>query len=137
MNDIFCSVTISFIDIKINEVVHSSETDAVMPRKDALTNGELNDSQFYILAALIEPRHGYAVMQMLMQVDSQHVHIGPATLYTTLKQLVEARLLARCESDGVSKIYVITDEGRTRLHNEIERKRAMVEFAQHALQREL
>ena len=42
-----------------------------MPRKDALTIGELNDSQFYILAALIEPLHGYAVMQRLMQVDSQ------------------------------------------------------------------
>ena len=108
-----------------------------MPRKDALTNGELNDSQFYILAALIEPRHGYAVMQMLMQVDSQHVHIGPATLYTTLKQLVDAGLLTRCESDNASKVYVISDEGRTRLHNEIERKRAMVNFAQQAFRHEL
>ena len=105
-----------------------------MPRKDALTNGELNDSQFYILAALVEPRHGYAVMQMLMQVDSQHVHIGPATLYTTLKQLVEAGLLQRCDSDGPNKVYVITVEGRTRLTNEMARKRAMVAFAQRALE---
>ena len=104
-----------------------------MPRRDSISNGELNDSQFYILAALIEPLHGYAVMQMLMQVDSQAVHIGPATLYTTLRQLVEAGLLERCESDGSSKIYVITAEGRMRLINEIERKRAMVEFAHRAL----
>jgi DNA-binding PadR family transcriptional regulator len=104
-----------------------------MPRRDSISNGELNDSQFYILAALIEPLHGYAVMQMLMQVDSQAVHIGPATLYTTLRQLVEAGLLGRCESDGVSKIYVITTEGRMRLINEIARKQAMVEFAQRAL----
>jgi Fe2+ or Zn2+ uptake regulation protein len=72
-------------------------------------------------------------MQMLMQIDNQAVHIGPATLYTTLRQLVEAGLLERCESDGSSKIYVITAEGRMRLINEIERKRAMVEFAQRAL----
>ena len=105
-----------------------------MPRKDALTIGELNDSQFYILAALTEPLHGYAVMQMLMQVDSQAIHIGPATLYTTLRQLVDAGLLKRCESDGTHKVYVITAEGRVRLNNEIVRKRAMVEFAQRALQ---
>ena len=104
-----------------------------MPRRDSISNGELNDSQFYILAALIEPRHGYAVMQMLMNVANQTVHIGPATLYTTLRQLVEAGLLERCESDGTSKIYVITTEGRMRLNNEIERKRAMVEFARRAL----
>lgn len=105
-----------------------------MPRKDALTIGELNDSQFYILAALVEPLHGYAVMQMLMQVDSQEIHIGPATLYTTLRQLVDAGLLERCESDGTHKVYVITADGRIRLNNEIARKRAMVEFAQRALQ---
>ncbi|MCE2852322.1 MAG: PadR family transcriptional regulator [Roseiflexaceae bacterium] len=104
-----------------------------MPRKDALTNGELNDSQFYILAALIEPHHGYAVMQMLMQVDSQTVHIGPATLYTTLRQLVDAGLLERCTTDGTNKVYVITAEGRMRLSNEIARKQAMVEFAKRAL----
>ncbi|MFZ9857418.1 MAG: PadR family transcriptional regulator [Roseiflexaceae bacterium] len=104
-----------------------------MPRRDSISNGELNDSQFYILAALIEPLYGYAVMQMLMQVDNQAVHIGPATLYTTLRQLVDAGLLERCESDGTSKIYVITAEGKIRLHNEIARKRAMVEFAQRAL----
>jgi len=105
-----------------------------MPRRDAITNGELNDSQFYILAALMVPRHGYAVMQLLMQLGSQAVHIGPATLYTTLRQLVEAGLLMRCESDGTSKVYVITAEGRTRLSNEIERKRAMVAFAERALE---
>jgi hypothetical protein len=47
--------------------------------------------------------------------------------------LVEAGLLTRCESDGTSKVYVITAEGRVRLSNEIERKRAMVEFAEQAL----
>jgi DNA-binding PadR family transcriptional regulator len=93
----------------------------------------MNDSQFYILAALVVPRHGYAVMQMLMEVDSQTIHIGPATLYTTLRQLVEAGLLERRASDGTSKIYVITAEGRNRLNDEITRKRAMVEFAQCAL----
>jgi DNA-binding PadR family transcriptional regulator len=107
-----------------------------MPRRDAISLGELNDSQFYILAALVEPRHGYAVMQMLMQVDSQTVHIGPATLYTTLRQLVDAGLLERCASDGTNKVYVITADGRTRLVNEMARKRAMVEFARRALEEE-
>lgn len=135
---IYDDVAISFIDIKlINEKTVLAWWQYVrgdeMPRRDAITNGELNDSQFYILAALMVPRHGYAVMQMLMQLGGQVVHIGPATLYTTLKQLVEAGLLTRCESDGTSKVYVITAEGRVRLSNEIERKRAMVEFAEQAM----
>jgi DNA-binding PadR family transcriptional regulator len=100
-----------------------------MPRRDSISNGELNDSQFYIMAALITPQHGYAVMQMLLQVENQVVHIGPATLYTTLRQLVEAGLLERCEVDGQNKVYVTTAEGRARLVNEIARKRAMVDFA--------
>lgn len=104
-----------------------------MPRRDAITNGELNDSQFYLLAALTVPRHGYAVMQLLMERGGLAVHIGPATLYTTLRQLVEAGLIVRCESEGTTKVYVITDEGRTRLVNEMTRKRAMVEFAEWGL----
>jgi DNA-binding PadR family transcriptional regulator len=136
---IYDNVAISFIDIKlINEKTVLAWWQYVrgdeMPRRDAITNGELNDSQFYILAALMVPQHGYAVMQMLMQLGGQVVHIGPATLYTTLKQLVEAGLLTRCESDGTSKVYVITAEGRVRLSNEIERKRAMVAFAERALE---
>ncbi|MFN7470983.1 MAG: PadR family transcriptional regulator [Roseiflexaceae bacterium] len=105
-----------------------------MSRRAALSNGELNDSQFYILSALVVPRHGYAVMQLLMDVPDQITHVGPATLYTTLHQLVEAGLLERCASEGVSKVYVITPEGRRRLLNEIARKQAMVEFAQQAME---
>jgi len=101
-----------------------------MPRHDSISMGELNDSQFYILASLVVPRHGYAVMQMLMEVPNQTVHIGPATLYTTLHKLVEVGMLVRCESEGASKVYVITVEGRKRLLDEIDRKRAMVAFAE-------
>ena len=50
-----------------------------MPRHDSISLGELNDSQFYILAALVQPRHGYAVMQLLLEVPNQMVHIGPAS----------------------------------------------------------
>jgi hypothetical protein len=39
-----------------------------MSRRDSITNGELNDSQYYILASLVTPRHGYAVMKLLMNV---------------------------------------------------------------------
>ena len=102
-----------------------------MPRHDSISLGELNDSQYYILAALVQPRHGYAVMQMLMSVPNQTVHIGPATLYTTLHKLVDVGLLERCVSEGSSKVYVITADGRQRLLSEIDRKRAMIAYAEH------
>lgn len=105
-----------------------------MPRKDSIDVGELTDAAFYILSSVIEEKHGYLIMKTIEELTGNKVTIGPASLYTTLKKLLAARLVEL--SDGVDegkKIYKITSLGREMLIKEIKRKKEMVKFAEHFL----
>ncbi len=53
----------------------------------------LPQAQFHVLVALTEgERHGYAIMQAVEKSSSGVVRMGPATLYGTLKRLVDQGL---------------------------------------------
>ncbi len=53
----------------------------------------LPQAQFHVLVALTEgDRHGYAIMQAVEASSQGVVKMGPATLYGTLKRLVEQGL---------------------------------------------
>jgi DNA-binding PadR family transcriptional regulator len=105
-----------------------------MPRKDSIDIGELTDTAFYILASVIEEKHGYLIMKTIEELTNNKVVIGPASLYTTLKKLLSAGLLElNTTSDENKKVYKITEVGREMLVKEIERKKQMVKFAEHFL----
>ncbi len=105
-----------------------------MPRKDSIDIGELTDSAFYILSSVIEEKHGYLIMKSIEQFTNNEVVIGPATLYTTLKKLLEAELVKlSSDTDDNKKVYKITNKGREMLIKEIERKKQMVRFAENFL----
>ena len=58
----------------------------------------LTPAVFHVLLALVEgERHGYAIMQEVVQSTSGQIKMGPGTLYGTIKRLLEARLIE--ESD--------------------------------------
>jgi DNA-binding PadR family transcriptional regulator len=58
----------------------------------------LAQTQFHILVALTEgERHGYAIMGSVEESSGGIVRMGPATLYGSLKRLVDAGLVE--ESD--------------------------------------
>ncbi len=53
----------------------------------------LPQAQFHVLVALTEgERHGYAIMQAVEESSSGVVRMGPATLYGSLKKLVDQGL---------------------------------------------
>ena len=53
----------------------------------------LPQAQFHVLVALTDgERHGYAIMQAVEGSSGGVVRMGPATLYGTLKRLVEQGL---------------------------------------------
>ncbi len=64
-----------------------------MARKDSIEIGELTDSAFYILASVIEEKHGYLIMKVIEKFTNGEVTIGPASLYTTLKKLLISGLV--------------------------------------------
>jgi len=53
----------------------------------------LPQTHFHVLVALTEgDKHGYAIMQAVEQSSDGLVRMGPASLYGTLKKLVDHRL---------------------------------------------
>ena len=64
-----------------------------MAQLDPVSFLPLPQAQFHVLVALTEgERHGYAIMQAVETLSGGVVRMGPATLYGTLKRLVDQRL---------------------------------------------
>ena len=61
-----------------------------MSTKPAQAFLPLPQAQFHVLVALTDgERHGYAIMQAVEESSGGVVRMGPATLYGTLKRLVD------------------------------------------------
>lgn len=109
-----------------------------MARKSALDTGILNDSAFYILSTLLEEKHGYVIMKIIEESTHGDVLIGPASLYTTLKKLLDSGLIERIKTyDEATKIYQITPLGKELLEKDINRKKQMIAFAETLMNQSL
>ena len=79
----------------------------------------LSSAQFHVLVALTPGElHGYAIMGAVEESSAGIVRMGPATLYGTLKRLVDAGLAEEChrrptdEDDQRRRYYRLTGLGR-------------------------
>lgn len=64
-----------------------------MARVDSIEMGELTDTAYYILLSLVEAKHGYLVMKSIETITNHRFSVGPASLYTTIKKLLIAKLI--------------------------------------------
>jgi DNA-binding PadR family transcriptional regulator len=75
----------------------------------------LTESTFLILLSLLEPKHGYGIMQDAARISEGRVKIGPGTLYGALNSLAKQGLIERRgeqEAEGERrKIYGLTPLG--------------------------
>ena len=107
-----------------------------MARTKTLYTGELTDTTFYILLNLMEPSHGYMIMQNVEKLTKNNFSIGPGSLYTTLKKLLDEELIRMIkDQEENKKTYVITDKGLRMLKEEVNRKKDMVYHAESILSR--
>ena len=74
---------------------------------------------FHILIALADgERHGYAILRDIAERTERRFHIGPATLYTSIKRMLDAGLIeeadsrAETSSDARRRYYRLTKQGR-------------------------
>jgi DNA-binding PadR family transcriptional regulator len=81
----------------------------------------LTESTCYILMALIEPRHGYALMQKVVEMSEGTVSIGPGTLYTAFSTLEQAGLIVKVGEKDRRKTYALTDMGTRVLKEHLQR----------------
>jgi DNA-binding PadR family transcriptional regulator len=75
---------------------------------------QLTRAEFHVLLAL-QPgsRHGYGVMQDVETLSQGRLRLGPGTLYTAVKRLAAAGLIAECEPDAERRrCYRLTRKGR-------------------------
>ena len=110
-----------------------------MAKRSPYETGELSDSIFLILLAMLEPVYGYRIMQDIKESTHGAVEVGPATMYTTLKKLKAAGWISEIAGgtggpEGESRIlYVATDEGRAVLRRDFERRRQLMTLAEGRL----
>lgn len=86
----------------------------------------LTESTTYILLALTEPLHGYALMQKVEGMSQGTVRIGPGTLYGAFSQLEKEGLIQMVSEADRRKSYVLTDKGRSVLQEHIRRTEILV-----------
>src|SRR5882672_6142716 len=79
----------------------------------------LTPAVFHILLALAEgERHGYAIMQEVAQNTEGRIHMGPGTLYGTVKRMLADKLIEESDErpdealdDERRRYYRLTDFG--------------------------
>lgn len=99
----------------------------------------LTEATYCILAALAEPRHGYAVMQWVGEVTGQRVTLGPGTLYGALMALRERGLITPLgegtQANERRKVYGLTERGRSLLETETRRLESTARVGRRALRK--
>lgn len=101
---------------------------------DRLNTEQLTDSVFYIMAALTKPRHGYAIMSLIEETTEGAISIGPASMYTIIKKLLKQEWIYLHDgSDSRRKTYLLTDQGREVLEEEIRLRKLMIQLAETGL----
>ena len=84
---------------------------------------------FHVLLSLAnQEQHGYGIMQEVLERTGGKVRLWPATLYGTLKRLMEEDLIAESDrrpapdlDDARRRYYCLTILGRRVLHAECRR----------------
>ena len=87
-------------------------------------------AEFHVLLSLMEgPRHGYGIMQDVVVMTDGRLNIGPGTLYSMIKRLLNADVIEECDADGERRrCYRLTRKGRRVTADEAERLSALVQL---------
>ncbi len=97
--------------------------------------GALTEAVYYILLSLLQPMHGYGIMQNVKALSRSRVSMGAGTLYGAISTLVEKGWIKPIESsnDERKKEYVITDTGKRVLAIELNRLEELIQNGRQIL----
>lgn len=101
-------------------------------------NTALTEAVYYILLSLMEPLHGYGIMQNVEQLSGGRLHLAAGTLYGAISTMQEKGWITALDgaADSRKKEYVITDIGREVLRTEYARLKELVENGRARLEKE-
>ena len=94
-----------------------------------MPNIALTEAVYYILLSLLQPRHGYGIIQNVEALSHGRVRLAAGTLYGAINTLLEKNWIRALpeEKDSRKKEYIITDIGRQMLSEELARLRELLE----------
>lgn len=127
-------------DVSISVYDIDTATPIVMTAKQARASADshlpLTPTTFHILLSLSDgERHGYAIMTEVAERTRGKVKLGPGTLYTSLKRLVENGVveetgeLRGSNDDERRRYYKLTPHGRAVARAEARRLEEMLGLA--------
>lgn len=101
-----------------------------------INNGALTEAVYYILLSLMQPMHGYGIMQNVEKLSGGRLRLAAGTLYGAISTMQEKGWITALSADGDSrkKEYVITDPGREVLRAEYSRLKELVENGRAVLE---
>ena len=101
-------------------------------------NNALTEAVYYILLSLLEPMHGYGIMQNVERLSGGRLRLAAGTLYGAISTMLEKGWITALDSlaDSRKKEYVITDTGREVLRAEYARLNELVDNGRRALEGE-
>ena len=109
-----------------------------MPKVDPQKFIPLKTQWFHILLSLAGgEQHGYGIMQDVLQLTGGKVRLWPATLYGSIKRLIETELIEESDKrpapkldDARRRYYRLTPLGKLVLDGECERLQELVRTVQ-------
>ncbi len=94
-----------------------------MARKQLKT---LTEPMYYILLSLMNPLHGYGIMQHIDTVTNSRVKVGPGTLYALISRFEKEEIVVKLSSEDGKKIYQLTPKGKEILLDEYKRLNQLI-----------
>ena len=89
----------------------------------------LTEAVYYILLSLTVPSHGYGIMQKTEELSMGRVRLAAGTLYGALSTLCEKGWIESLpgEMNSRKKEYLLTNQGRSVVEQELRRLQQLVE----------
>ncbi len=93
------------------------------------SNIVLTEAVYYILLSLMQPLHGYGIMQKINQLTNGRLTISAGTLYGAINTLLEREWIKQLYTtdDSRRKEYVITEDGKNILLAELKRLHELID----------
>ncbi|WP_426454518.1 PadR family transcriptional regulator [Paenibacillus sp. S-38] len=87
----------------------------------------LTETVYYILLSVIEPAHGYLIMQKVEELSGGQVRMAAGTLYGATENLIKLKFIQQVASeDSRRKVYGITEKGLEMLRLDRDRMQHMI-----------
>lgn len=109
----------------------------MLEKEDHKIDIPLTETHFLVLMTMIQPSHGYNVMQEVEKITQGRVVFGPGTLYGAINNLTKKGWIDLVEHDKQNrrKVYQTTELGLQLLELECERMQNLIQASRSYLKK--